>query len=209
MKLKIDYSIYLVTDRDLMSTETLEEAVEQAIIGGCTLVQLREKDCSSLEFYNTAVKVKEITNKYNVPLIINDRIDIALAVDAAGVHVGQSDIPAAIVRKVIGDDKILGVSTGCLEHAIKAEKEGADYLGVGAMYATGTKKDAKHTSIEELKKIRENISIPIVVIGGINKERIKDFKGMGIDGLAIVSAIISQKDITKATKDIVDEFNIQ
>lgn len=209
MKPKIDYSIYLVTDRDLMSTETLEEAVEQAINGGCTLVQLREKDCSSLDFYNTAVKVKEITDKYNVSLVINDRIDIALAVDAAGVHVGQSDIPAAIVRKVIGEDKILGVSTGCLEHAIKAQKDGADYLGVGAMYATGTKKDAKHTSIEELKKIRENISIPIVVIGGINKERIKDFEGIGIDGLAIVSAIISQKDITKATKDIVDEFNIQ
>lgn len=202
MKPKIDYSIYLVTDRDLMSTETLEEAVEQAIIGGCTLVQLREKDCSSLDFYNTAVKVKEITDKYNVPLIINDRVDIALAVDAAGVHVGQSDMPAAIVRKVIGEDKIIGVSTGSLEHALKAQKDGADYLGVGAMYTTGTKKDAKHTSIEELKKIRENVSLPIVVIGGINKDRVGNFKGLGIDGLAIVSAIIAQKDIVKATKEL-------
>lgn len=140
MKPKIDYSIYLVTDRDLMSTETLEEAVEKAIIGGCTLIQLREKDCSSLDFYNTAVRVKEITDKYNIPLIINDRVDIALAVDAAGVHVGQSDIPAAIVRKVIGNDKILGVSTGSVNEAIEAEKNGADYLGVGAMYSTGTKK---------------------------------------------------------------------
>lgn len=122
MKPKIDYSIYLVTDRDLMSTETLEEAVEKAIIGGCTLIQLREKDCSSLDFYNTAVRVKEITDKYNIPLIINDRVDIALAVDAAGVHVGQSDIPAAIVRKVIGNDKILGVSTGSVNEAIEAEK---------------------------------------------------------------------------------------
>ena len=148
MKVKIDYSIYLVTDRDLMSTETLEEAVEQAIIGGCTLVQLREKDCSSLDFYNTAVKVKEITDKYNVQLLINDRLDIALAVDAAGVHVGQSDLPVSVVRKIIGEDKIIGISAGTLEEALKGQRDGADYLGVGAMYATGTKKDANPTSIE-------------------------------------------------------------
>lgn len=208
MKTKIDYSIYLVTDRDLMSTETLEEAVEQAILGGCTLVQLREKDCSSLDFYNTAVRVKEITEKYNVPLIINDRLDIALAVDAAGVHVGQSDMPATIVRKIVGEDKIIGVSTGSLEQALKAQKDGADYLGVGAMYATGTKKDANPTSIEELKKIRENVSIPIVVIGGINKDRVKDFEDIGIDGLAIVSAIISQKDIVQATKELKKTFSM-
>lgn len=206
MKPKIDYSIYLVTDRDLMSTETLEEAVEQAIIGGCTLIQLREKDCSSLDFYSTAVKVKEITDKYNVPLIVNDRLDIALAVDAAGVHVGQSDMPAAIVRKIIGEDKIIGVSTGSLEQALKAQKDGADYLGVGAMYATGTKKDANPTSMEELKKIRENVSIPIVVIGGINKVTARDFKGIGIDGLAIVSAIIAQKDIAEAAREISEIF---
>ena len=202
MKTKIDYSIYLVTDRDLMSTETLEEAVEQAIIGGCTLVQLREKDCSSLDFYNTAVKVKQITDKYNVPLLINDRLDIALAVDAAGVHVGQSDLPLVVVRKVIGEDKIIGVSTGTLEQALKAQKDGADYIGVGAMYATGTKKDANPTSMGELKKIRKSISLPIVVIGGINKERIKDFKGIGIDGLSIVSAIIAQKYIADATREL-------
>ena len=206
MKPKIDYSIYLVTDRDLMSTETLEEAVEQAIIGGCTLIQLREKDCSSLDFYSTAVKVKEITDKYNVPFIINDRLDIALAVDAAGVHVGQSDMPAAIVRKIIGEDKIIGVSTGSLEQALKAQKDGADYLGVGAMYATGTKKDANPTSMEELKKIRENVSIPIVVIGGINKVTARDFKGSGIDGLAIVSAIIAQNDIAEAAREISEIF---
>lgn len=206
MKPKIDYSIYLVTDRDLMSTETLEEAVEKAIIGGCTLIQLREKDCSSLDFYNTAVRVKEITDKHNIPLIINDRVDIALAVDAAGVHVGQSDIPAAIVRKVIGNDKILGVSTGSVNEALEAEKNGADYLGVGAMYSTGTKKDADSTSMDELRKIRENASIPIVVIGGINKDRVKDFKGIGIDGLAIVSAIIAKEDITTAAKQLKNEF---
>ena len=202
MKAKIDYSIYLVTDRDLMSTETLEEAVEKAIIGGCTLVQLREKDCSSLDFYNTAVKIKEITDKYNVPLLINDRLDIALAVDAAGVHVGQSDLPVSVVRKILGDDKIIGISAGTLEDALQGQRDGADYLGVGAMYATGTKKDANPTSMEELKKIRENVSLPIVVIGGINEERVKDFKGTGIDGLAIVSAIIAQEDIAEAARRI-------
>ncbi|MDB2153967.1 thiamine phosphate synthase [Clostridium butyricum] len=206
MKPKIDYSIYLVTDRDLMSTKTLEEAVEEAIKGGCTLVQLREKECSSLDFYTTAINIKRITDKYKVPLLINDRLDIALAVDAAGVHIGQSDLPCSVVRKIVGDDKIIGVSAGTLENAIKAENDGADYIGVGAMYATGTKKDAKHTSMDELKKIRENISIPIVVIGGINKERITDFNGTDTDGLAIVSAIISQKDIYKATSELKDLF---
>lgn len=206
MKPKIDYSIYLVTDRDLMSTKTLEEAVEEAIKGGCTLVQLREKECSSLDFYTTAINIKRITDKYKVPLLINDRLDIALAVDAAGVHIGQSDLPCSVVRKIVGDDKIIGVSAGTLENAIKAENDGADYIGVGAMYATGTKKDAKHTSMDELKKIRENISIPIVVIGGINKERITDFNGTDIDGLAIVSAIISQKDIYRATNELKDLF---
>jgi len=206
MKVKIDYSIYLVTDRDLMSTETLEEAVEQALIGGCTLVQLREKDCSSLDFYNTAVNVKEITDKYNVPLLINDRLDIALAVNAAGVHVGQSDLPVTVVRKIIGEDKIIGISTGTLEEAVQGQEDGADYLGVGAMYATGTKKDANPTSMEELKKIRENVSLPIVVIGGINKERVRNFEGMGIDGLAIVSAIIAQKDIAEAARKLKSIF---
>ena len=208
MKPKIDYSIYLVTDRDLMSTKTLEEAVEQAIIGGCTLVQLREKDCSSKEFYNTAINIKNITDKYSIPLLINDRLDIALAVDAAGVHVGQNDLPASVIRKIIGEDKIIGVSASTLEEAVTAERDGADYLGVGAMYATGTKTDANVTSIDELKMIREKVSLPIVVIGGINKERIKNFKGIGIDGLAIVSAIIAMKDITGATRELKDEFII-
>ena len=207
MKPQIDYSIYLVTDRDLMSTETLEEAVEEAIKGGCTLVQLREKECCSLDFYNTAVRVKKVTDKYNIPLLINDRIDIALAVDAAGVHVGQSDLPCSVVRKIIGEDKIIGVSAGNLKNAVKAEKDGADYIGVGAMYSTATKNDAKPTSMDELKRIRENVSIPIVVIGGINKERVKDFEGTNISGLAIVSAIIAQKNIAEATEEIKNIFN--
>lgn len=130
MKPYIDYSVYLVTDRDLMSTETLEEAVEEAIKGGCTLIQLREKECSSLDFYSTAVNVKKITDKYNIPLLINDRLDIAQAVDAAGVHVGQSDLPLTIVRNILGNDKIIGVSAGNLEEALTAEKDGADRKSV-------------------------------------------------------------------------------
>ena len=205
-KNKVDYTLYLCTDRNLMSTETLEEAVEKAIKGGCTLVQLREKDCSSLEFYQTALKVKSITDQYGVPLIINDRVDIALAVDAAGIHVGQSDMPASVIRKIIGPDKIIGVSAANLKEAQIAEKDGADYLGVGAMYTTETKKDTRPVTLEELKEIRSEVNIPIVVIGGINKNTVRDFKGLGIDGLAVVSAVIAQEDIEQAASELVQMF---
>ena len=206
MKNKIDYTLYLCTDRNLMTTKTVEESVELAIKGGCTVVQLREKDCSSLEFFNLALNVKKITEKYNVPLIINDRTDIALAVNADGVHIGQSDLPAAVVRKIIGDDKILGVSASSLEEAKKAVKDGADYLGVGAMYSTATKTDAKVVTIDELKQIRKAVDIPIVVIGGINKQTLENFKGYGIDGLAVVSAVVAQPDITAAACELVTRF---
>ncbi len=202
MKSKIDYSLYLCTDRSLMSTEIIEEAVELSIKGGCTVVQLREKECSSKEFYDLAQRVKEITNKYKIPLIINDRVDIALAIDADGVHIGQSDLPANIVRRIIGEDKILGVSASTVEEAVLAQKNGADYLGVGAMYSTNTKTDAKNVSLDELKKIRDNVDIPIVIIGGINKETINNFKNCNIDGIAVVSAIISQKDIQGAAMEL-------
>lgn len=195
MKPEIDYSLYLVTDRELMSTPTLEEAVEQAITGGATLVQLREKTASSLEFYRTAVKIKQITDKCHIPLIINDRLDVALAVNAAGVHIGQSDLPAHNVRSIIGKDKILGVSASTLGEAIRAREDGADYLGVGAMFATGTKTDVELVSTEELKKIRKAVKLPIVVIGGINRKTVPLFDGIGIDGIAVVSALISAKDI--------------
>lgn len=206
MKNKIDYTLYLCTDRDLMSSATIEENVELAIKGGCTVIQLREKNCSSKEFYDLAVSVKKITDKYNVPLIINDRVDIAMAVDAAGVHIGQSDLPADVVRRIIGDDKIIGVSTAKLEEALKAVKDGADYLGVGAMYSTDTKTDARPVTMEELKEIRKNVDIPIVVIGGINMKTLGNFKNMGIDGLAVVSAIVSQPDVEKAAKDMYEAF---
>ena len=206
MKNKIDYTLYLCTDRDLMSSATIEENVELAIKGGCTVIQLREKNCSSKEFYDLAVSVKKITDKYNVPLIINDRVDIAMAVDAAGVHIGQSDLPADVVRRIIGDDKIIGVSTAKLEEALKAVKDGADYLGVGAMYSTDTKTDARPVTMEELKEIRKNVDIPIVVIGGINMNTLGNFKNMGIDGLAVVSAIVAQPDVEKTAKDMYEAF---
>ena len=202
VKPKIDYSLYLVTDRDLMSAKTLDEAVEKAILGGATLIQFREKKASSLEFYTLAVRIKKITDRYGIPLIVNDRVDIALASDASGVHVGQSDLPASAVRRMIGAGKILGVSASSLNEAEKAQRDGADYLGVGAMFATGTKTDAELMSMEELKKIRAAVTLPLVVIGGINTDTIRQFHGTGIDGISVVSAILSETDIASAAKEL-------
>ena len=199
---KIDYTLYLCTDRGLMSTPTLEEAVEAALKGGVTLVQLREKDCSSREFYDTAVRIKTITDRYQVPLIINDRLDIALAVDAAGLHIGQSDLPADVARRVLGPDRILGVSTATLAEAVKAQADGADYLGVGAMFPTGTKQNTRSVTMEQLAEIRRSVEIPIVVIGGVNEKNCTQFNGTGVDGLAIVSAIIAKPDIEAAAREI-------
>lgn len=204
--MKLDFSLYLVTDRGLMSTQTLTEAVEQAILGGCTMVQLREKESSSLEFYEQAQEVKRITDRYEVPLIINDRVDIALAVEAAGVHIGQSDLPVPDVRRLIGMEMLLGVSVSSSEEAGKAMEDGADYLGVGAMFPTGTKTDANAVSMEELQRIRRMTNLPIVVIGGINQENAGQFRPMGIDGLAVVSAIIGQPDIRKAAAQMKEAF---
>ncbi len=204
--MKPDYSLYLVTDRMLMRTKTLGEAVEQAVIGGCTIVQLREKESLSLDFYVLALEMKKITDRYGIPLIINDRIDIAMAVGAAGVHIGQKDIPADIARKVIGKDMLLGVSAVSAAEAVNAAKAGADYLGVGAMFPTGTKPDAGFVSMEELERIRKAVDIPIVVIGGISKENAMLFQPMGIDGLAVVSAVIAQPDIRKSAADLKSLF---
>ena len=204
--MKPDYSLYLVTDRMSMSTRTLGEAVEQAVIGGCTLVQFREKEIPALDFYMLALEIKKITDRYGIPLIINDRIDIAMAAGAAGVHIGQQDIPADIARKVIGRDMLLGVSVGSVAEAIDAVKAGADYLGVGAMFPTGTKPDAGFVSMEELGRIRKAVDIPIVVIGGISKENAMLFRPMGVDGLAVVSAVIAQPDIKASAADLKSLF---
>lgn len=202
MKNKVNYKLYLVTDRDLLKNTDICTAVEQAIQGGVTLVQLREKELSSMEFYNTALKVKKVTDKYNIPLIINDRLDIALAVDAAGVHVGQSDIPAAIARKLIGSGKILGVSTATVEESIEAEKNGADYVGVGAVFPTSTKLDARAVTVEMLKSIKESIKIPVVAIGGISENNVQSLRAADIDGVAVVSAILGKQDIKEASENL-------
>ena len=200
--MKPDYSLYLVTDRVRMSTKTLSEAVEQAIIGGCTMIQLREKNISTLDYYNLALDIKKITDKYNIPLIINDRIDIAMAVGADGVHIGQKDIPVNVARRIIGEKMLLGVSVISVKEAVKAVKDGADYLGVGAIFPTKTKSDADFVSIEELKNIRQIIHVPIVVIGGVSTENAMLFGSMGIDGLAVISAIIAQKEIKQAAETL-------
>jgi thiamine-phosphate pyrophosphorylase len=148
------------------------------------------------------LRVKAVTSRLNTPLIINDRVDIALAVDACGVHVGQSDLPAAEVRRIIGGEKIVGVSASTLEEAVEAAESGADYLGVGAMFATGTKPGACITSLEELRRIRCAVKIPIVVIGGVNRETLPLFRGSGIDGIAVVSAIVSRKDVAQAAREL-------
>ncbi len=207
MKSKIDYSLYLCTDRSIMSDTSIEECVEKSLKGGVSVVQIREKDCPGKEFLQIAKSVKEITKRYNVPLIINDRVDVAIAVGADGVHVGQDDLPCAIVRSMVGEDMIIGVSASSLTEALKAQQDGADYIGVGAMFATDTKTDAKVVSMEELDRIRREVSIPIVVIGGINKTTLPDFIGKGIDGIAVVSAIVSQNDVESAARELKSMFH--
>jgi len=206
MKSDINYSLYLVTDRGLMAASRIEECVEQAVRGGCTIVQLREKTASSREFYETAMRVRKITADLGVPLIINDRADIALAVNADGVHVGQDDLPVDAARGIMGKDAVIGASVNNLSEALSAVDLGADYLGVGAMFATGTKTDADIAGMDELLRIRAGVKLPIVAIGGINKNNVKLFAGTGIDGIAVVSAIVSQKDADSAARELKNLF---
>lgn len=203
---KIDLSLYLVTDNS-SDVERFLKTIEEAIIGGTTVVQLREKTADTLDFYNLALKVKEITSRYDVPLIINDRVDIALAIDADGVHVGQSDMPCDIARKLIGDEKILGVSANTIEEAKKAERDGADYIGTGAVFPTSTKDDADSVSKKELIDIVESINIPVVAIGGINTENAHELAGTGIAGLSVVSAIMSSDNPKKSSEELLNIFN--
>ena len=198
----IDYSVYLVTDRRNKTDEEFLNIIEEAIKGGTTVVQLREKTASTKEFYDLALRVKEITSRYGVPLLINDRIDIALAIDSEGVHIGQDDMPADIAREIIGDDKILGVSASTVEEAKKAENDSADYIGSGAVFPTATKDDADSVSKEELKEIVDSIDIPVVAIGGITVENASSLKDSGIAGFSVVSAIMSAEDPKEASKKL-------
>ena len=205
---RVDYRLYLVTDRNCLQQQTLEQAVEQAILGGVTLVQLREKAIASKEFYERALRIKAICHRYNVPLLINDRVDIALAVEADGVHIGQSDLPCGVVRQILGKDKIIGVSARTAQQAIQAQADGADYLGVGAMFATSTKQDAQTVTIASLTQIRQAVTLPIVAIGGINHTTLPVLQqalqaaDMSIDGVAVVSAILGQKDVKLASQQL-------
>lgn len=203
----IDYTLYLVTDSTLCPPEKLPQAVEKAILGGVTLVQLREKDVSTLDFYRIACNVKKVTDKYQIPLLINDRIDIALAVDAAGVHIGQSDIPADIARRLIGADKLLGVSANTIETALKAQTDGADYIGFGAVFPTDTKKDVSTRGVEAYWQVKNTVDIPVVGIGGIHLENAHHLNGC--DGIAVISAIIGQPDETEAAHNLLCHFRGQ
>lgn len=189
-----DTSLYLVTDRSGMGDCEFESKIRSAVEGGCTMVQLREKNINSYLMYQRALSIKKITDEYHIPLIINDRLDIMLAVGADGVHLGQQDIPVKIVRRLIGKDKIIGVSAHCPEEAEKAEQDGADYLGVGAIFPTETKKDIIITPVDVLRKIKETVSVPVVAIGGINQNNINTLKGSHVDGVAVISAIMKSKD---------------
>lgn len=200
----IDYSLYLVTDRYLVGNKDFFESVRRALDGGVTLVQIREKNVSSKEFYQIALEVQKITREYNVPLIVNDRLDIALAIDADGLHIGQKDLPIEVARKILGKDKILGYSVSNREEAVYGEKMGADYLGAGAVFPTGSKKDiGEPIGIEGLKRIKESVRIPVVAIGGVGMDNLEKVKETGVDGIAVISAILSREDTYKAAKELV------
>ena len=205
--MSIDYSLYLVTDRSILKGEDIFSATEKALRGGVTLVQLREKEISSLDFYNLALKMKDLVNSYNVPLIINDRLDIALAGDADGLHIGQEDLPLTIARRLLGPSKILGYSVSNIEEAIFGEENGADYLGAGPVYPTGSKSDAGNPiGAEGLQKIKEKVSIPVVGIGGIGIGNIAEVKKTGIDGVSLISAILGSKDIEGTSRALITKW---
>ncbi|MFA5696474.1 MAG: thiamine phosphate synthase [Bacilli bacterium] len=198
----IDYSLYLCIDSNINKDYDIEECVRQAIIGGATIVQVREKTKNTDEFYLIAKKIKRMTDNYNVPLIINDNIDVALKINAAGIHIGQDDISCLEARKTLGQNKIIGVTVTTLEEAKIAIEQGATYLGVGAIYKSKTKPDAKIVSQEEFNKIVNYCKIPIVVIGGINENTIPNFKDYNISGYAMIRPILAKENIIESTKKI-------
>lgn len=194
------YKLYLVTD-DVYKTG-LAQAIDKAIQGGVSMVQLRLKNVLGREFLAIAQEVKVVTDKYNVPLIINDRLDVAMAIDAAGVHLGQDDLPLDVVKGIWSQDKIYGVSTKTLEQAQKAEQDGATYIGVGAMFPTNTKVITKNTSKDTLQTILNNVHIPVVAIGGINHNNVHELNGFDLDGVAVVSCILAAQDVLEASKSM-------
>lgn len=194
--------LYAVTDRRWTGEKNLYQQVEEAIEGGATFIQLREKNLSESAFEKEAIAIQELCRKHDVPFVVNDNVDIAKRMGADGVHVGQSDMEAGDVRALLGPDAILGVSAQTVEQALLAQERGADYLGVGAVFPTGSKDDAVEVSHETLKAICEAVDIPVVAIGGITAENLSELKGSGICGIAVISAIFGQKDIKSATEDL-------
>ncbi len=203
--LKSSLLLYAVTDRYWLNGRKLKDDVEKAILGGATMIQLREKNLSTEDFIKEALEIKEVCKKYDIPFIINDSLEVFLAVDADGIHVGQNDLSADIVRKKIGPNKILGVSAETVSEALLAEKMGADYLGVGTIFSTSTKLDAINVTKEELARISYSVNIPVVAIGGITLDNIKELKNTMIAGVSIVSAIFAEKNIKEATAKLLEE----
>jgi thiamine-phosphate pyrophosphorylase len=199
----IDYSIYLVTERKLSLGRSNLEVIEAALVGGVTIVQLREKELSTRDFYNEALQIRGLLKKYQIPLIINDRIDIAMAIGADGVHIGQDDMPLNIARQLLGPDKIIGVSVFSIAEARAAEAGGANYLGLSPIFVTSTKPELdRQIGIEGIAPIRSEVKIPLIGIGSMNVSNAFEVVMAGLDGVAVVSGIVSQKDITAATRDI-------
>ena len=200
--------LYAVTDRHWLNGRTLKEQVEDAIKGGVTFVQLREKNLDDDAFYREALEIKALCKENNIPFVINDNVELAKKIDADGVHVGQSDMETMDVRKLLGPDKIVGVSAQTVAQAKLAEEHGADYLGVGAVFTTGSKDDADDVSFDTLKEICKNVSIPVIAIGGITRDNVAELKDSGICGVAVISAIFAKEDITQATADLKKQVNI-
>lgn len=199
---KNSLELYAITDRHWLNGASLYDQVEQTILGGATFMQVREKELDKEDFLNEAIEIQRLCKAHHIPFVINDNVEIARSIDADGVHVGQSDMKAGDVRALIGSDKILGVSVQTVEQAVLAEKNGADYLGVGAVFQTGSKADADDVSHETLKAICEAVSIPVIAIGGITKDNVMQLAGSGICGIAVISAIFAQKDIYAATAEL-------
>ena len=199
---KKDLLLYAVTDRRWLGGRRLADQVEEALKGGVTFVQLREKDLDEERFLEEAREIKELCGRYGVPFVINDNVDIAQAVDADGVHVGQSDMEAGDVRARLGQDKIIGVSAQTVEQALLAESRGADYLGVGAVFATGSKADASEVDHETVKAICQAVHIPVIAIGGITRENVGALAGTGVCGAAVISAIFAQEDVEEGTRKL-------
>lgn len=202
---KEDLLLYAITDRYWLNGRNLADDVELTLKGGTTILQLREKNLDEESFYKEAVEIKALCRKYNVPFIINDNVELAKKIDADGVHVGQNDMQAQDVRAIIGPDKILGVSTQTVEEAIFAEKMGADYLGVGAVFPTGSKDDCWVLDHNLCRDICNAVKIPVVAIGGITKDNVTQLKGLGFSGISVISAIFAQKDIFQSSKDLLEK----